>query len=48
MKEGKPKSKHRLEMENRWMNQGGFESKRLRQSFWVRDGTAADMDEFGV
>lgn len=48
IKEGKDKSKHRLEMEKRWRHQGGVNIKRLWGRAWVRKGEVPTWDKYGT
>lgn len=49
LKEGKPKSKHRLEMEKRWEPDGvDIETGSSRVKYIVRAGREPVMDEFGM
>lgn len=49
IKEGKPKNKHRLEMEKIWGPRGGFDIKHAshNRGVWVMKGEVPVMDQYG-
>ena len=48
IKEGKPKGKHRLEMEKIWAPRGGFDTKTSHsKGYWCMKGEVPVMDQYG-